>query len=243
MSTAPRTARRARALALTAAAVTASVTATVAPAVAAAQQTFTSRVAFTAAAGGTTVYDLNAFPVPPGGTAPISGIGPLTFSSANGTRLDVFSSTFDPVYSYGTGNVLVASRASNPQTFTITSATPLFGFGIDFGMPTNADAGLPAPFTFTFDNGFTQTVGATGSGPAGGAKVFQFFGFLSPTAFTSVTISASTGTFLAPTFDNITTSATQVVPEPGTLLLLAGGVPVLLALAGRGARARRRMRG
>jgi hypothetical protein len=197
-----------------------------------AQSTFSSRATFLAVLGGAQVqvYDFNSVPLSPSLSDPIAGIGPLTFSSPNGTQTFVVGPGFDPVFQFGTGNVLSISRGQNPLVFTITSPTPLSAFGIDFGEPSDPCC-VPVPFTFALDNGFAATALATGSGPAGGIKTFQFFGVSSPTPFSQVTITVNSGAFLNATFDNVTTL--DIVPEPRALALLATGLPILAVVTWR----------
>lgn len=197
---------------------------------AAAQTVYASRAAFLAAIGAAQTYDFNGVNTGPAQVVPVAGIGPLTFASDNGTNVSVYSPLFDPVYDYGTGNIL-ALAGPDPQRVTITSPTPLTAFGIDFGLPDFAGPGTTnVPFTFSLNSGFSTTVFATGSGPAGGIKTFQFFGVVSPVAFTSVTFSVRSGAFQLAQYDNLTVAT---VPEPTTVALVGAGVSLLLGLAAR----------
>lgn len=196
-----------------------------------AQTVYTSRAAFLAAlGGGATTYTFDGLAPAPAYTAPITAVGPLTLTPGPGTGLAVFNPLFDPVYNYGTGDVLAAFRGVGAAEFVIAAPGPLYAFGIDFGQasPPNPQAN----YTFTLSTGFSRTLAGGAAGPAGGAKAFTtFFGVIAPVAFTSVGVSVDRGD--VPVFDNLTVAA---VPEPATVVLVGGGVFTLAGLA----RSRRR---
>lgn len=190
---------------------------------AAAQTTYTSSAAFTAALGG----------------APTTTEGyetpPLNTLISNGTTLDGLTYSglpvgvqgrIDSIYNKFGGQSLAASRASNTTTsfffggdsLTVTFASPVTAVGIFFNANTSTAS--------TNGDFFIQTpVGTANTGAAYDQSTFYFAGLISNTAFTTATFGSSTARNGAITFnvDNLTyrISAPAAVPEPSPALTFA----------------------
>lgn len=190
----------------------------------AAQTAYTSRASFLAALSSSSVVDF-------AGIAPANffadvgipyTIGGLTLNTANDPNLTQFL-VIDGGYAGGAFS-LGSGATFSPQIFggvndlLVTTAGGFWAFGFDYGGPTGTS------FAVSLDGTPFQTVTYSQTLPTA-----QFFGFISATPVTTVSIRASTDT---PIYDNLTTGTPSVAtaPEPlttallGTGLLLVGGI-------------------
>lgn len=185
----------------------------------AAAQIFTDRAAWTAALGGSVTtetfngVDVGAFHNV-GGTQVLSG---ATFS---GPSLYIVAPAYDALYDWGSGNVAVPHAAP----FTIDLGGPYLGFGFSWGLPSAFDY-TGHSLSITLSNGVTTSVTYGGTQPS-----FDFFGIISGSPFTSVTLAIQGG---FPIYDDfawggLSTEEVPVpqetVPEPATMALLGSGL-------------------
>jgi hypothetical protein len=158
---------------------------------------YASRPAFSAAAGPlvTEAFSMPFQDVPEGGAAYMFSAGTMTFDANHGFEL------------FGGGNVVAELRPSGegvPQFLRIDFSQPVTAFGADF-----LDFDTPSIFLRAFIGGSTFQIHE------------GFFGVVSTVPFTRVEIrDPSEVTFFF--IDNL--SFATVVPEPGTLWLVGGGV-------------------
>jgi hypothetical protein len=100
------------------------------------------------------------------------------------------------------------SNSTPATTLTITLSSAVTAFGLDFTTPGGVDG------VFSLSNGFTSNpIPTTAFGPA------QFEGFVSDTAFNTITLTVPTDGFFV--FD--LTTAVAAVPEPSTWAMMLLG--------------------
>lgn len=186
---------------------------------------YTTRAAFDGATSGQSIADFDG--VAGAGSFASYGNGPyvesgMTFTG-NGSMFVI-----DPGYygsSYAGGGFLTSDYA-NPNVVTISFAASN-AFGFDFG----GLLGGPVQFSLAFSNG-ANAVTQVSLNSIGTTNALDFFGIVTDTAFTSVSISMND----APAYnalDNVTIGG--AVPEPATWALMIGG----FGLAGSALRRRR----
>lgn len=178
----------------------------------------------------------------PAGSSSYYGLTGLNVDGVDITTSDyqlwVVSSTYPLSGGLGTGDYVEGSyynlnQGQGSTTFTFTRAT--YDFGIDI-RAYNQVSQPGGTFGFTLSNG-------TGFGVSA-PDTSDFFGFVSDTPFTSVTITPTGSAYLADGnaeflhFDNVSVDAQAVAstPEPSTIFLCAGGLLVGIAGKRRGLR-------
>lgn len=162
-----------------------------------------SGAAFAAAAGPTTVFDFNGTPD----------------GSFDGTSYDVgpFTLTGDATNGFGGMEVIAGHVDANVCGAATCGAS--FGYTIDFAAPITAfaatffGAATNSSLTFTVD----------GNSFAGPIYNYSFFGFVSDTAFSRITISGENELHQ---FDDVRFASAAAVPEPATWAMLLGGIGV-----------------
>jgi hypothetical protein len=176
---------------------------------------FDSRADFDAAFPGAQIENWDAFAT---GTTFANGstTNGVTYNSSAGTA--VVSNAFLPSTS---PNVL--GRTPNAffdagDTMTFTFSTPITVFGIDINTFANADGAYQALINL-------GDIATSELDPFPGFTTGQFLGFVSDTAFTSVTISALTG--FSYNLDTMRFGVAVSVPEPATLALAGIGLVAL----------------
>lgn len=193
---------------------------------ASADTVFTNRAAFDAATSGQSTAGFNG--VAAAGSFVAYGAGPyveggMTFTSNS----DMF--VIDPGFygsSYAGGGFLTSDYVQ-PNVVTVSFAASN-AFGFDFGPLFD---GL-TQFTLAFSNGtnvFTQLA----VGGIVGTNTLDFYGIVTDTAFTSVSITMNDAPYYN-ALDNVTIGV-GAVPEPATWALMIGG----FGLAGSALRRRR----
>jgi len=205
---------------------------------AAAQTTYTSSAAFTAALGGAPTTT-EGYETPPPNTLISNGttLDGLTYS---GLPVGVQGRIDNTYFNFGSQS-LAASRPSNPianffrggESFTVTFAAPMTAVGIFFNA-NNSAASVNGDF-------FIQTpVGTANTGAAYDQTTFYFAGLISNTPFTTATFGSSSANNGANVFnaDNLTYRPSAPVPEASTTVSL--GLLLLLGMGGMVVAARRR---
>lgn len=155
-----------------------------------------------------------------------------TFSSATPTGFTVSTSASPSFANVASGilSVNIEGTTANPGTLTFTFAAPTFAFGADFSSLNNG-----SPRTYV-------TVGGTTFNPL--PLEPAFLGFVSQTAFTTVTFlnPRTNGSNDSFTVDNLAFSAAApvaaAVPEPASWAMMIGG----FGMVGGAARRRRAQR-
>jgi hypothetical protein len=196
---------------------------------AAAQTAYSSSAAFFAALSGASVtegyesYATNTL-FPAGSSA--NGITYTAFPAG------VLAGRVDDLYNRIGDRSLAADRDNDPATedfflagesFTVSFVQPIYAIGIYFNIQQSPDNSV-----------FIST--PVGSASSGGATYDQstlyFVGLISPTAFSTATIGALANAGSGYNVDDLT-FAVSAVPEPSTVLLLAGGLAALGGLVRR----------
>lgn len=180
-----------------------------------------SGAAFAAAAGPTTLFHFNGAPG-----------GSFDGSSYDGSSYDVgpFTLTGDATNGFGGMEVIAGHVDANVCGAATCGAS--FGYTIDFAAPITAfaatffGAATNSSLTFTVD----------GISFAGPIYNYSFFGFVSDTAFSRITISGENELHQ---FDDVRFASAAAVPEPATWAMLIGGIGVTGGVLRR--RAGRRM--
>jgi PEP-CTERM motif-containing protein len=123
-------------------------------------------------------------------------------------------------------NIVSIGNPSGTLRITLPSAVDAFGFGFAL-LSTSV---VPAATTLSLFNGATAVGSLSFSGAPDPAFTGGFAGILSTLAFDRVDVTFNSSAAPAFALDNIrTASEASVVPEPGTLLLLATGLGALCA--------------
>ncbi len=170
---------------------------------------FTSRSAFDAAVGATTTVDFNTYL---GTTSIGSGldVGPFTITEVNGwsgTKIKAPPfSNFDFDVD-GTSNL--STNTWNTYDVTLTFDAPITAFGADL-------SGFNDSFIRTTILAGSQTFAPT----ATVGNEVRFFGFISDTAFTTLTFDGDASDGFA--VDNISFSSSAAVPAPTSTAALIG---------------------
>ena len=179
-----------------------------------AQVVYTSRASFLAAVTGAAIETFDGV-APAGGFVGITNLGPLTFTAPPHTGLFVIDPGYSAFYEYDSDDVFSPQRAGLlPSEVTIDLGGGFTAFGFDLGVQGTL-------YDLLLSNGVTASTTAASPRPTLG-----FLGVVSPTAFTSATITADVYT---PVIDNVVygTGNLAAVPEPATVALLAGGLATL----------------
>ena len=170
-----------------------------------------SLTAFQAAAGTGTTIDFNNI----AGIwyAQSTTIGGVTFSNPTGA---IYGETDNEFAAYGQYHSPYLEWQNGTSTLTVSFPNPVSAVGFDI----MELRGSPDTFTTTIDG--TVYTSTTGASPT-------FLGIVTDQAVSSFTISdLGDPSFRFATMDNLTyITASQPVPEPGTLALLGAGTTVL----------------
>jgi hypothetical protein len=198
-----------------------------------AQTVYSGRALFTSLSSGLQTVGFDG--ILPAGTGVLNAgssltTGGLTFTAAGGatpTSLFVIgpsSSTFAS-YDLASGPVLSAQSSGSLPTFTVSLPGGTTSFGFDYG----AAPGLSATFELFLGSTLLNTRTITGRSDR---SEWSFMGVISPTPFTSVTVTVNQN---ITSFDNFSYGpvAASTVPEPVTGMLVAGGLLVLGGVARR----------
>ena len=178
--------------------------------------TYTDSATFNSNVTATTLIDFEAQNTNTyGGTRYQTGltIGDVTFTAPH-TYLNVVGSSYYVTYG-------VDSDYLFNGPFTATFGSGVYSLGFDFGISMNS---TPSPISVTLDTG--DVFNLTGPFMAGTYNTYDFFGFTSDVAFTSVLFSDPRKRIM---LDNFTYSANggqqnAPVPGPSTILLLGSGL-------------------
>ena len=176
--------------------------------------TYTDRADFTEDVSNTTLIDFeaqngNTY----GGTRYADGltIGDVTFTAPH-TYLSVVGSSYYVTYGVHSDYLFVGP-------FTATLATGVYSLGFDYGISMNA---TPSPITVTLATG--DVFNLTGPFMAKTYNTYDFFGFTSDIAFTSVTLADTKKRLMLDNFTYSHDDGGAPVPEPATFILLGSGL-------------------
>ena len=162
-----------------------------------------SGAAFAAAAGPTTLFDFNTTPDGSFDSASYD-VGPFILTGGD---------------TAGFGGMQVIGGHVDANVCGTATCGTTFGYSIDFAAPITAfaatffGAATNSSLTFTVD-------GASFAGPI---YNYSFFGFVSDTPFSRITISGENELHQ---FDDVRFASAAAVPEPATWAMLIGGIGV-----------------
>jgi PEP-CTERM motif len=198
---------------------------------------YSSKALFLADTGATSATG----PLPNIGNAGLTEtVGAVTFDSLSST---LFFGTLGTGVGAQWSTVLPGNELaiSGPESFEIAVPGPIYSLGFDFIEPNVSDVATDGCNAPCFDSTFEVTLLSGGVAIPGASFSFNgpdatawFVGVWTDFAFDGARIVDSTGTIDNEFWGEFYTGTESAVPEPGTLLLLGGG---LLGLAARRRRA------
>jgi hypothetical protein len=191
-----------------------------------AQVAYTNRSAFQAALSSFTTEGFEGI-APPGTfvdffSGPLVA-GPFTISTTNccSDILVIDDAYAGGAFSLGSGATLSPQIFGGTNDIDVSAAGGIQAFGFDYGV-----SGAPTTFSLFLDGVFFQSFSYGSTLPTP-----EFFGFVSNTTYSTVTIRADNDVAI---YDNFTVGTPMsAVPEPATVALLGFGVLALGGIARR----------